>query len=57
MYSIDAWTSAFQIFVGVYTSKFPQEAPDLMKYAEVVRDLAARGANWRLVYDTQFRSL
>jgi hypothetical protein len=29
IYSIDAWTSAFQIFVGVYTSKFPQEAPDL----------------------------
>jgi hypothetical protein len=42
IYSIDAWTSAFQIFVGVYTSKFPQEAPDLIKYAEVVRDLAAR---------------
>jgi hypothetical protein len=56
IYSIDAWTSAFEIFVGVYTSKFPQEAPDLMKYAEVVRDLAARGANWRF-YDTQFRSL
>ena len=56
IYSIDAGTSAFQIFVGVYTSKFPQEAPNLMKYAEVVRDLAARGANWRF-YDTQFRSL
>ena len=23
----DLWTSAFQIFVGVYTCKFPQEAP------------------------------
>ena len=56
IYSIDAWTSAFQIFVRVYTSKFSQEAPDLMKYAEVVRDLAARGANWRF-YDTHFRSL
>jgi hypothetical protein len=56
IYSIDAWTSAFQIFVGVYTSKFPQEAPDLMKYEEVVQDLAARGTNWRF-YDTQFRSL
>ena len=30
--TIDLWTSAFQIFVGVYTSKFPQEAPSLMKY-------------------------
>ena len=27
-----------------------------MKYGEVVRDLAARGGNWRF-YDTQFRSL
>ena len=23
--TIDAWTNAFQIFVGVYTSKFPNE--------------------------------
>ena len=54
--SVDAWTSAFQIFVGVYTTKFPQEAPALMKYGEVVRDLAARGGNWRY-YDTNFRYL
>ena len=54
--SIDAWTSAFQIFVGIYTTKFPQEAPALIKYGEVVRDLAARGANWRY-YDTNFRYL
>ena len=56
--SIDAWTSAFQIFVGVYTTKFPQEAPALMTYGEVVRDLAARGGGgiWRY-YDTNFRYL
>ena len=54
--TIDLWTSAFQIFVGVYTSKFPQEAPSFMKYGEVVRDLNARGGNWRF-YDTQFRFL
>ncbi len=29
------------------------EAPALMKYGEVVRDLAARGGNW-CYYDTQF---
>ena len=55
--TIDLWTSAFQVFVGVYTSKFPQEAPSLRKYGEVVRDLAARGGNWRFYHDTQFRSL
>ena len=54
--TIEAWTNAFQIYVGVYTSKFPQEAPALMKYGEVVRDLAVRGANWRY-YDTNFRYL
>ena len=32
------------------------EAPALMKYSEVVRDLALRGADWRF-YDTQFRLL
>ena len=29
--TIEPWTNAFQIYVGVYTSKFPQEAPALMK--------------------------
>ena len=28
--TIDTWTSAFQIFVGIYTSKFPAEAPALI---------------------------
>jgi len=52
--TIDNWT--FQIFVGVYTTKFPAEAPALMKYGEVVRDLAGKGANW-IYYDTNFRYL
>ena len=30
---IAAWTFAFQIFVGVYTTKFPLDAPALMKYS------------------------
>ena len=34
--TIEEWTNAFQVFVGVYTSKFPHEAPALMKYSEVV---------------------
>lgn len=54
--NVEVWTTAFQVFVGVYASKYPGEAPALMKYAEVVRDLAARGGNWRY-YDTQFRFL
>ena len=35
--TIDTWTSALQIFVGIYTFKFPAEAPALMKYGEVVQ--------------------
>ena len=52
--NVESWTSAFQIFVGVYTRKYPGEAPSLMKYGEVVRDLPAKGGAWRF-YDTNFK--
>ena len=55
--NIDSWTSAFQVFVGVYTAKFPMDdAPALVKYSKGVRDLAARGTYWRF-YLWQFRLL
>ena len=54
--SIEMWNSCFLIFVGVYTSKYPTEAPALMKYEEIIQDLAARGHNWRY-YDQNFRFL
>ena len=54
--SIETWLSCFHIFVGVYTSRRPHEAPALMKYGEVVQDLAARGGNWKF-YDENFRFL
>lgn len=43
-------------FVGVYTQKYPLQAPALMKYGDIVKDLAARGYNWRY-YDENFRYL
>ena len=52
--SIESWLNCFHIFVGVYTRKYPTEAPALMKYGEVVQDLAARGHNWRF-YDENLR--
>ncbi|XP_070552503.1 uncharacterized protein [Ptychodera flava] len=52
--SIDKWISAFQVFAAVYTSKFPHEAPALMKYLEVICNLAASGGNWRF-YNVNFR--
>jgi|GEM_PF-5801828 len=54
--TIEQWTSAFQIFVGIYTNRFQTSAPVLMKYGEIVRDLAARGGSWRY-YDENFRYL
>ena len=39
--SIEMWVTAYQIFVGVYTQRYPVEAPFLMKYSETIRDLAA----------------
>lgn len=52
--SIESWLNCFYIFVGVYTRKYPNEAPALMKYGKVVQDLAARGQNWKF-YDENFR--
>ena len=54
--TIETWTTAFQIFVAIYTSKHAAESPALMKYADVIRDLAARGCNWKY-YDENFRFL
>ena len=42
--------------MGVYTRRYPVEAPLLIKYGEIIRDLAARGYNWRY-YDVNFRNL
>ena len=54
--SIESWLSSFHIFVGVYTKRFPHEAPALMKYCETIQDLAGRGHNWKY-YDENFRFL
>lgn len=54
--SIEMWTSAFQIFVAIYSQKYPSETPGLMKYGDTIRDLATRGFNWKF-YDESFRYL
>ena len=56
VHSISVWMSAFRIFVGVYTKKHPHESPALMKYSDIVQDLADRGHNWQF-YDENFRFL
>ena len=54
--SIQQWVSAFNIFVSVYSEKFTAETPRLVKYCEIVRDLAQEAGDW-IWYDKQFRYL
>lgn len=54
IFNINQWLTTFNIFVSVYTKQFNQAAPKLMKYCETVRDISAKGGDWRY-YDEQFR--
>ena len=44
--NISQWVSAFNIFVSVYAERFNNYTPQLMKYCEVVRDLASKWGGW-----------
>ena len=52
--SLNQWLTAFHTFVAIYVERYPLEAPQLMKYCEVVRDIASKPGKW-LFYDEQFR--
>lgn len=52
--TINEWLSAFHTYVAIYCVKYPGEIPNLMKFCESVRDIAARGGDWSY-YDEQFR--
>ena len=52
--TIQQWVSAFNIFVSIYAERYPNETPRLIKYCEVVRDLAIKSGGW-FWYDEQFR--
>lgn len=53
--TIKSWMS-FLIFVVVYTRQLNSEAPALIKYGEIIKDLAAKGHGWRF-NDENFRYL
>lgn len=56
--NVEVWTTAFIRFMAVYLQRFPLEAQQLLKYMEIVRDLARRRPGFAfLYYDTQFRML
>ena len=54
VYNIQQWVT--NIFVSLYTERYQSETPQLMKYCEVVRDIASSNGDW-LWYDEQFRYL
>ena len=54
IHSFSQWLSAFNTFVAVYSEKLPNEAPKLMKYCELIRDISAKPGDWSF-YDEQFR--
>ncbi|XP_078355087.1 uncharacterized protein LOC144639681, partial [Oculina patagonica] len=54
VHTIQQWLSAFNIFVAIYSEKKANDTPQLMKYCEIVRDIAAKPGDW-LYYDEQFR--
>jgi len=54
--TVNQWMQAFHIFVAIYTEKHPQDAPKLMKYADIVQRLGRQaGDEAALYYDTNFR--
>ena len=56
IHSFNQWLSAFNTFVAIFTEKFHHEAPQLMKYCEIIRDISAKPGDWYF-YDEQFRYL
>ncbi|XP_028418481.1 uncharacterized protein LOC114543862 [Dendronephthya gigantea] len=54
--TISDWLRSFHIFVSIYTQRYPHESPALMKYCQIIQDLANRGHNW-FYYDENFRFL
>ena len=53
--NIDDWMSAFIVFTAIFTERHPYQAPRLMKYMEIVRDLAKKGGLAFKIYDENFR--
>lgn len=52
------WTDAFLVFAAVFIEKFPAEAPHLLKYGHMVREIYhLHGDNAFRAYDEQFRKL
>lgn len=56
IYNIEKWTAAFFVFMSIYLQQHPQRAIELIKYTDLIRNLAQRfpGTGW-VMYDKEFR--
>ena len=54
--TIAKWIKVFNCFTAVYSWKWPEEVPGLLKHMEVVIGLSDDNANW-LSYDRSLRRL
>lgn len=53
---VSQWAQAFLVFVGIFAEKFPQEAPALMKYGDMVQKLGKQAGDEAAdYYDKNFR--
>ena len=50
------WCIAFEVFVAIYSIKYPHDTAGLMKYASLIRLLYSNGHAW-YTYDQSFRQL
>lgn len=53
--SLDLWQTAFSVYMSIYIEKHPTNASGMLKYMEVVREIAKKKGNWWF-YDNKFRS-
>lgn len=44
--NIDQWISAFSVFMAIYCQKYKEATPDLIKYMDIVRNMARQKGNW-----------
>ncbi|XP_072178778.1 uncharacterized protein [Diadema setosum] len=56
IFSIEAWTNAFLVYMSIYIEAHPTSTHDLLKYCHLIRSAASRyrGLGWR-DYDKEFR--
>ncbi|CAB3993578.1 gag [Paramuricea clavata] len=54
--NIEQWTTAFTVYMGILTSKFPSQIQELLQYMSLIRYASQthRGFGW-CIYDHKFR--